>query len=136
MFWYMRMYALLADLVVFIHALFVLFVVAGQALILIGWFVRWRWTRNLVFRVAHLAAIGFVVVEAWFGIVCPLTTLGNELSILAGQDGNEMSFIGYWLDRMLFYTAPEWVFTLVYTLFALLVVTTFVFYPPKRKRKL
>jgi polyferredoxin len=130
------MYALLADLVVFIHALFVLFVVIGQALILIGWFVGWRWTRYLVFRVAHLAAIVFVVVEAWFGIVCPLTTLGNELSIWAGQEGNEMSFIGYWLDRMLFYTAPEWVFTLVYTLFALLVVTTFVFYPPNRKRKL
>jgi hypothetical protein len=46
-----------------------------------------------------------------------------------------MSFIGYWLNRLMFYTAPEWVFTLVYTLFALLVVTTFVFYPPNWKRR-
>ena len=129
------MYALLADLVVFIHALFVLFVVAGQTLILVGWIISWRWTRNPLFRVAHLAAIGFVVAEAWFGILCPLTTLEHELRNRAGQTAYEMSFIGHWLDRLLFYTAPEWVFTLVYTLFALLVVTTFVFYPPNWKRR-
>lgn len=129
------MYALLADLVVFIHALFVLFVVAGQTLILVGWIISWRWTRNPVFRVAHLAAIGFVVAEAWFGILCPLTTLEHALRNRAGQSAYEMSFIGHWLDRLLFYTAPEWVFTLVYTLFALLVVTTFVFYPPNWKRR-
>ena len=129
------MYTLLADLVVFIHALFVLFVVAGQTLILTGWLVSWCWTRNPVFRVAHLAAIGFVVAEAWFGIMCPLTTLENELRNRAGQPDYEMSFIGHWLDQVLFYSAPEWVFTLVYTLFALLVVTTFVFYPPNWKRR-
>ena len=129
------MNALLADLVVSIHALFVLFVVAGQVLILTGWIISWRWTRNSFFRVAHLAAIGFVVAESWFGMVCPLTTLEYELRNSAGQTTHEMSFIGYWLDSLLFYTAPEWVFTLVYTLFALLVVTTLVFYPPNWKRR-
>ncbi len=129
------MNALLADLVVIIHALFVLFVVAGQALILMGWIISWCWTRNPVFRVAHLAAIGFVVAEAWFGMVCPLTTLEYELRNSAEQTAYEMSFIGYWLDRLLFYAAPEWVFTLVYTLFALVVVTTFVFYPPNWERR-
>ncbi len=129
------MHSLLADLVVFIHALFVLFVVAGQTLILVGWIISWHWTGNSVFRVTHLAAIGFVVAEAWFGILCPLTTLEYELRNSAGQTVYEMSFIGHWLDRLLFYTAPEWVFTLVYTLFALLVVTTFFFYPPNWKRR-
>ena len=129
------MHALLADLVVFIHALFVLFVTAGQVFILTGWLFSWRWTRNAGFRIAHLAAIGFVVAEAWFGILCPLTTLEYELRNRAGQTLHEMSFVGYWLDRLLFYTAPEWVFTLVYTLFALLVIATFVFYPPNWKRK-
>ena len=129
------MYALLADLVIFIHTLFVLFVLSGQALILTGWIIDWNWTRNPVFRIAHLAAIGFVVAEAWFGIMCPLTTLENELRNRAGQPDYEMSFIGHWLDQVLFYSAPEWVFTLVYTLFALLVVTTFVFYPPNWKRR-
>lgn len=129
------MYALLADLVVFIHALFVLFVVAGQALILMGWIFSWRWARGPVFRVTHLAAIGFVVAEAWLGVVCPLTTLEQELRNSAGQTVHEMSFIGYWLNRLMFYTAPEWVFTLVYTLFAILVGAAFVFYPPNWKRR-
>jgi len=128
------MYALLADLVVFIHALFVLFVVVGQALILTGWLLHCHWTRGLVFRVSHLVAIAVVVVEAWLGMLCPLTTLEYELRIRAGQEGHDISFIGYWLNRLLFYSAPEWVFTLVYTLFAVLVITTFVFYPPNRKR--
>ena len=128
------MHALLADLVVLIHALFVLFVVAGQALILTGWIISWRWTRNPLFRVAHLAAIGVVVGEAWIVMVCPLTTLEYELRNSAGQTAHEMSFIGYWLNRLMFYTAPEWVFTLVYSLFALVVVMTFVFYPPNWKR--
>ena len=124
------MLALLADIVVLIHALFVLFVVAGQLLILAGWLLKWNWTRNPAFRIAHLAAIGFVVAEAWLGIVCPLTTLEMELRASAGQSVHEMSFIGFWLHRLLFYTAPEWVFTLIYTLFALLVAATFIFYPP------
>ena len=124
------MHALLADIVVLIHALFVLFVVAGQLLILAGWLLEWNWTRNPAFRIAHLAAIGFVVAEAWLGIVCPLTTLEMELRASAGQSVHEMSFIGFWLHRLLFYTAPEWVFTLIYTLFALLVAATFIFYPP------
>ena len=45
-----------------------------------------------------------------------------------------MSFIGYWLNQLLFYSAPEWMFTLLYTLFALVVVATFVFYPPRWKK--
>jgi len=129
------MNTLLADLVVFIHALFVLFVVAGQTLILTGWIISWHWTRNPLFRVAHLAAIGFVIAEAWFGIAGPLTILEYELRNSAGKTAYEMSFIGYWLNHLMFYTAPEWVFTLTYTLFALLVVTTFVFYPPNWKRR-
>ncbi len=125
------MFALLADIIVFVHAVFVLFVVAGQVAILTGWICNWHWTTNLIFRLIHLAAIGFVVVEVWFGIVCPLTSLEYELRVRAGQFPYEMSFIGYWLDRLLFYSASEWIFVLVYTLFGLCVITTFVFYPPK-----
>ena len=129
------MNALIADIVVLVHALFVLFVVAGQLLILLGWLLGWLWTRNPAFRIVHLVGIGFVVAEAWLGIVCPLTTLEMELRASAGQSIHEMSFVGYWLHRLLFYTAPEWVFTLSYTLFALVVAASFVFYPPRRSKR-
>ncbi len=127
-------YALAADMVVTIHAIFVAFVGGGQAAILIGWIKRWSWTRRLAFRVAHLVAIGFVVLESWFDIPCSLTILENRFRVLAGTEPYEISFIGYWLDRLLFYTAPAWVFTSLYSLFGALVVVTFLAYPPRRLR--
>lgn len=125
-------YAWFADATVTLHASFVFFVVAGQLLILLGWLRKWRWIRNLVFRVIHLSAILLVILEAWLGVSCPLTVWENRLRELAGQAGYELSFIGYWLNRILFYSAPEWVFTSIYSGFGLLVVLTFIAYPPRR----
>ncbi|MCL5669493.1 MAG: DUF2784 domain-containing protein [Gammaproteobacteria bacterium] len=127
-----RLYALLADGVLILHASYVLFVIGGQALIVTGWIRHWPWTRNLWFRWLHLGAIGFVVAEAWLGVRCPLTVLENYLREPAGGARYEVSFIGYWLGRLLFYDAPEWIFTMIYTLFGLLVLVTLVMYPPRR----
>ena len=127
----------LADATLLIHAAFVLFVVGGQCLILIGWARGWRWTRRLLFRLLHLGSIGFVVLEAWFGVPCPLTVLENELRLRAGGTAvYQVSFIGYWVGRLLYYDAPPWVFMTVYTAFSLLVVLTFVFYPPLISRSI
>lgn len=125
-------YRLLADAVLLAHAAYVVFVVGGQILILAGWAWGWAWTRGLVFRVLHLVAIGFVVLEAWFGVPCPLTTLEGALRRGAGAAGYGTSFIAYWLQRLIFYSAPEWVFAAIYTAFAVLVVASFAFYPPRR----
>jgi hypothetical protein len=126
------MYTLLADLVALLHAAFVAFVVVGQALILIGWTAGWSWTRMAAFRWLHVTAIGFVVLEAWTGADCPLTLLESHWRQRAGWGGYPSSFVGYWLHRLLYYRAPEWVFTLSYSGFAALVVLTFVLYPPRR----
>ena len=122
----------LADLTVLIHAIFVLFVVGGQILLIIGWLRKWIWTQNLAFRLLHLAAISYVVLEAWLGIICPLTLLEYYLRSLAGETTHNMSFIGYWMHSFLFYTAPPWVFTLIYSIFGSLVLLTFIVYPPRR----
>ncbi|MDH4101105.1 MAG: DUF2784 domain-containing protein [Nitrospirota bacterium] len=128
-------YNILADLTVALHALFVLFVVGGQALILTGWLRKWHWVRSLTFRLLHCAAILFVVISTWLGMICPLTTLENYLRRLAGTGAYEMSFIGYWLNRLLFYRAPDWAFILIYTVFGGLVVITYIVYPPQRNRQ-
>jgi Protein of Unknown function (DUF2784) len=129
------MYERLADGVLVLHAAFVLFVVGGALFILLGWARRWDWTRRPLFRLIHLGSIGFVVLEAWFGVPCPLTLLENALRVRAGEAAAyQISFIGYWLDRLLYYDAPPWVFTTAYTAFSLLVVATFVWYPPHRRK--
>jgi hypothetical protein len=123
----------LADLVLVTHAAYVLFVVGGQALIVIGWIRGWEWTRCRVFRLLHLVAIGLVMLEAWLGINCPLTILENFLHLRAGAVAYENSFIGHWLRWVIFYAAPEWIFALIYTVFTALVILTWLAYPPRRK---
>lgn len=122
----------LADAVLLLHVLYVVFVVGGLLLILAGWWRDWAWTRNFWFRWLHLAAIGFVVLETWFGVPCPLTVLESRLRMSAGAPGYATSFIGHWLQRLIFYQAPAWAFIGLYTAFALLVVIVFIFYPPRR----
>ena len=122
----------LADLTLVLHATYVLFVVGGQLLILLGWVLNWMWTRRFLFRLLHLVAIGFVMIEAWLGVTCPLTSLENGLRNRAHAGAYNTSFISYWLDRLIFYSAPDWVFIMIYTGFTALVILTWLAYPPRR----
>ena len=74
----------LADIVLVTHVLFVAFVVVGLLLTVCGGHLGWAWIRNIWFRGAHLAAIGFVVLQTWLGMVCPLTTLEMRLRVQTG----------------------------------------------------
>jgi hypothetical protein len=126
---------LIADVVLIAHALFAAFIVAGLAAIAIGAWRRWRWVRNPWFRVAHLAAIGIVVLQAWLDLTCPLTILESELRLAAGGSGYPQRFIPYWVHRLLFYEAPAWVFTLAYSAFALAVAAVWIGCPPAFRRR-
>ena len=125
------LYRALADLVLAAHIGFVGFVVGGLLLILIGGCRGWRWIRNPWFRMAHLAAIGIVVLQAWLGIICPLTTLEMALRDRGGDVTYEGTFMAHWLRKCLFYQAPFWVFTVCYTLFALTVIGTWFGFRPR-----
>ena len=125
-------YLLLADIVLVLHFAVVVFVVGGLMAVLVGNWLGWRWVNNLWFRLAHLAAIGYVVVQSWFGITCPLTTLESWLREQAGLPSYSESFIEHWVQGLLFYQAPFWVFALVYTVFGALVLLSWWFYPPRR----
>lgn len=127
------MYSLLADAVLLIHLAVVVFVVGGLFLVLVGNVRRWRWVNWLPFRIAHLVAVGVVVVQAWLGELCPLTILESWLRQQAGEAAYAASFIEHWIQHVLYYEAPLWVFTLVYTVFGLLVVLAWRCYPPTRK---
>jgi len=127
-------HALFADAILAVHGGYVLFVVGGQIAILLGWWRGWEWTRGRVFRVAHLAAIGLVVWEAWAGVACPLTVWENRYRELAGADAYPISFMAYWLREFIFYSAPDWVFTLLYTVFSLIVIASYLLNPPRARK--
>ena len=60
---------------------------------------------------------------------CPLTRLENALRLRGGETGYARDFIGHWLDWLIFYNAPSWMFTAVYLTFGMLVLSTAWFVP-------
>ncbi len=122
----------LADAVLIIHLLFVLFVVGGLAAIVLGGRAGWGFVRNLWFRMIHLAAIAYVALESLAGLSCPLTTLERWLRGTPRATGE--GFIQHWVSRLLYYSFPTWVFTAAYVFFALAVALAFWLIPPRRRR--
>jgi hypothetical protein len=100
-------------------------------LVLAGMAFRWQWIRNLWFRAVHLAMVAAVVVQALFGIVCPLTTLESTLRLKSGGQPYPDAFLAYWAHELLFYNGPAWVFTVSYCTFGALVLATWLLAPPR-----
>jgi len=119
---------MLAGAIVVVHLLIVLFVVTGVPLVYLGAARHWAWVRSWRWRLLHLLAIAVIAAESLFGIDCPLTVWEDRLR------GEQIStgFIERWVDRILFYDAPTWVFTAAYVGFAALVVITWIAVPPTR----
>ena len=121
---------LAADAILVLHALFVVFVVLGLGGIVAGGYRGWRWVRNRWFRLAHLAAIGVVVLQSWGGVICPLTHWESTLRTAAGAEGYRDTFIGHWVGALLYYRAPDWVFIVAYTVFGALVAAAWLWVKP------
>ena len=126
-------YQLLANLVLAIHVAVVAFVVGGLACVVVGNLRGWDWVNRLWFRLAHLVAIGIVVAEVWLDVTCPLTSLEMWLRAAAGGPTYRVGFVEYWLQRLLYYDAPPWDFVLAYSLFGLLVVASWWYFPPRSR---
>jgi hypothetical protein len=80
-------YRILADIVVGVHALFVVFVLAGGLLAL-----RWPWVAGV-----HLPAAVWGSLIELKGWICPLTPLEKSLRASAGQAGYPGGFIEHYV---------------------------------------
>ena len=118
---------LAANAILIVHFAFVSFVTGGLLLTWLGVALHWHWVRNAWFRLVHLLAICFVATEALLGMTCPLTVWEDTLRGTSGRTG----FIARWLHRLMFYQVPEWVFTVSYLAFALIVLLTYWLVPPR-----
>ena len=124
-------YLIAADTILFTHVLFVAFVIFGLILIFAGKLLSWSWVRNPWFRLAHLIGIVVVVLQAWLGVICPLTTWEMALRSKAGDAVYSGSFIAHWLETLLYYQAPAWVFVVCYSAFGSLVVLSWFWVRPR-----
>ena len=125
------LFSFVADVILVIHVLFVVFVVLSLFLIFAGKLLCWQWVRNPWFRVTHLLSISLIVFQSWFGAICPLTIWEMDLRSKAGKAHYEGSFIMHWLNELLYYQAPQWVFVLVYTVFGGLVLGSWFWVRPR-----
>ena len=82
----------LADLILCLHAGFVLFVICGGLLVL-----RWRWIVWL-----HLPAATWGAVVEITGWICPLTPLENWLREQGGETPYAGDFIARYLSSILY----------------------------------
>jgi len=85
-------YALLADLVLLIHATFILFVVFGGLLVF--------WRHGLAWL--HIPAALWGMLIEFMGWVCPLTYLENDLRTAAGASGYSGGYIDHYLMPLLY----------------------------------
>ena len=85
-------YRALADIVLLIHAAFVIFVAVGGLLVLWKrWLMPW-----------HLAALAWGTIIMGLGLICPLTPLENMLRQLAGQKGYQGGFIEHYVFGLIY----------------------------------
>lgn len=85
-------YALLADLVLVLHAAFIVFVVLGGLLVL--------WRRH--FAWLHVPAAAWGILIEFRGWICPLTFLENDLRQAAGGSGYDGGFIDHYLAPLVY----------------------------------
>ncbi|MHB1216168.1 MAG: DUF2784 domain-containing protein [Thiobacillus sp.] len=86
------MTVLLADALVVLHLLFVVFVMAGG-------FLLARWPRLMWL---HLPAAAWGALIEFTGWICPLTPLENRLRVSAGESAYRGGFVEHYLVPVLY----------------------------------
>lgn len=123
------LYRLLADAVVILHLLFVLYVVAGGLLAL-------RWPRSLWL---HVPAVTWGVLLEFNGWPCPLTPLEQGLRRAGGEAGYAGGFVDHYLLPVLYPAGLDrdmalWLGVLVLVINALVYGLLLRVYLKRRKR--
>ena len=82
----------LADAVLILHLVFIIFVVLG------GWLVAWR--PKLIWL--HLPVVAWGIWIEFSGSICPLTPLENWLRHRGGETGYSGGFIAHYLTSFIY----------------------------------
>jgi len=85
-------YSLLADIIMLVHILFVLFVACGALLAL-------RWPGAIW---AHAPALIWGLIVEFADLACPLTPLEDHLRVASGEAGYKEDFLSHWLLTALY----------------------------------
>jgi hypothetical protein len=85
-------YLILANIILAVHLLFIVFVVFGSLFVFYKRWLSWL----------HIPAVIYGILVEFSGWICPLTPLENHVRVLAGQSGYTHSFVQQYLLKMIY----------------------------------
>jgi hypothetical protein len=116
----------IAEAIFAVHLAIIVFNVAGLIVIPLGAWLDWAIVRIAWLRLLHLALLAIVTAQALAGKACILTIWQSDLLGL-GQPAQPM--IMRWVERLVYWNLPMWVFAAMYSGVFLYVLALTVFVP-------
>lgn len=130
------LYKILADLIMVVHFVWVLFVLLGFILTLAGFWWK-KFFDKWLFRSIHVAGILLVGVIAAWGKLCPLTLWENALREKYNPvSAYEGSCIIYYVQKLLYPDINPLVIRTVTTFVTLFSIIIFIIKPPEKIRRI
>lgn len=123
--------SLLAGAVLLLHLGVVLFNVLGLLVIPLGAWRGWNFVRIKWWRALHLLCWGVVALQAILGRACFLTIWESELLTRAGEQGDAAPLIERWVNALIYWPLPIWVFAVLYIALGLGVLVLWWLVPPR-----
>jgi hypothetical protein len=109
------------------HLAIIVFNVAGCVLIPVGAWRRWRWVREFRFRLVHLLSLAIVALQALLGRACFLTIWQGD----ASGASHVQPLIAGWINRLVYWPLPLWVFAVAYAVVFAYVIALWVCVRPR-----
>jgi hypothetical protein len=119
---------LLGQAVLAVHLVVIAFNVAGLVVIPLGAALGWAWVRVAWLRALHLALLAVVAAQALLGRACLLTDWQDALT----GGGAEDPLIMRWVNSLIYWPLPSWVFAAAYAAAFAYVVALWWLVPPRR----
>lgn len=123
----------LAGTVLAAHLAIILFNLFGLIAVPLGAVCGWRFVHVPWWRVLHLALLAAVAGQAAVGRACILTVWQYDL---AGGAAAPTPLIAGWIDRMIYWPLPLWVFAVLYVLVFGYALALLWLVPLRRNRRL
>lgn len=124
------MSAALGQAVLAVHLIVIAFNVAGLVVIPLGARLGWRFVRLRWLRLAHLASLAVVALQAALGRACFLTDWHAALT----GGGADDPMLMRWVNSVVYWPLPMWVFTALYVAVFAYVLALWWWVPPERRR--
>lgn len=120
----------LAAAVLLLHLAIVAFNIFGLVAVPIGKFLGWEFVRGFRWRLAHLASLAVVALQAALGRACFLTIWEGDLTAETG--GAPPPMIAAWVNSVLYWPLALWAFAVIYAAVLIYALLLWRWVPPRR----